>query len=261
MKNKLRMYINRKFLLYPKTNGILELREELFSMMCDRYDDCQKKGLTKNASYKQALTFMEDYKTAIREVERGSSLEALKKKLISFLAFSAFYFMILTSIYLYVSMVILNDFEKSWLIVVTGAFIYLIYFSINMFDYAEMFNMHIFSRISLGCLFLSFVPPLYVFPGLYFTVINSKNIWGYSWLIIPVIGLLYLITDIIVFRKKTNKLAFSIELTFAGLLFTSSVYLFISYFFDLWNVAWIIFVVYLAIIALAVYINEKFCKR
>jgi len=261
MKNKLRVYIDRKFLLYPKTTGIIELREELYSMMCDKYDDCQKKGLSKYASYKQALTFMEDYKTAIREVERGSSLEALKKKLISFLAFTAFYFMILTAVYLYVSMVTLNSFEKSWLIVVAGAFIYLIYFSINMFDYAEMFNMHTFSRISLGCLFLSFVPTIYVFPGLYLSAISSKNIWGFSWLVIPVICLIYIIIDLIVFARKRNKLAFSIELAFAGLVLTASAYLFVSFIFSLWSVAWILFVVYLGVIALAVYINEKFCNR
>jgi hypothetical protein len=257
MKDKLRVYINRKFLLYPKTNGIVELKEELFSMMCDKYDDCQKKGLTKAASYKQALTFMEDYKTAIREVERGSSLEALRKKLVGYLAFTAFYFTIITAVYLFVSMVTLHTFEKTWLIIVAGAFIYLIYFAINMFGYAKMFDMPTFSRISLALLFLSFVPALYVFPSLFLLEAYSKSVWNCSWLIIPVVGFIYIITDLSVFGRKTNKLAFNIELASAGLVCTASVYLFISYIYNLWGVAWIIFVVYLAIIALAVYINEK----
>ncbi len=257
MKDKLRVYINRKFLIYPKTTGIVELKEELFSMMCDKYDDCQKKGLTKAASYKQALTFMEDYKTAIREVERGSSLEALRKKLVGFLSFTAFYFTIFTAVYLFISMVTLNTFEKTWLIIVAGAFIYLIYFSINMFGYAKMFDMPTFSRISLGCLFLSFVPTLYVFPSLFLVEVFSRDIWNFSWLIVPVLGFIYVITDLFIFGKKTNKLAFDLELAFAGLICTASVYLFISYICNLWGVAWIIFVVYLAIIALAVYINEK----
>lgn len=257
MKDKLRVYIDRKFLFYPKTNAIIELKEELFSMMCDKYDDCQKKGLTKAASYRQALTFMEDYKTAIREVERGSSLEALRKKLVGYLSFSAFYFTIVTAIYLFVSMVTLHTFEKTWLIIVAGAFIYLIYFSINMFGYAKMFDMPTFSRISLGFLFFSFVPLLYVFPSVYLFEMYSKSIWNCSWLIIPVLGFIYVITDLFIFGKKTNKLAFNLELALAGLICCSSVYLFISFIYNLWGVAWIIFVVYLAIIALSVYIKEK----
>ena len=257
MKDKLRVYIDRKFILYPKTSGIVELKEELFSMMCDKYDDCQKKGLTKAASYKQALTFMEDYKTAIREVERGSSLEALRKKLVGFLAFTAFYFAIITAIYLFISMVTLNTFDRTWLIIVGGAFIYLIYFSINMFSYANMFDMPTFSRVSLGCLFLSFIPTLYVFPSLYLIEVYSRNIWHFSWLVIPIIGFVYVISDLLTFGKKTNKRAFDLELALAGFVCTASVYLFFSYIYNLWSVAWIIFVVYLAIIALAVYINEK----
>ena len=261
MKNKLRNYINRKFFIYPKTTGIVELREELFSMMCDKYDDCLTSGMPKTACYKHALTVMENYKMAVREVERGSSLEALRKKLVSFLAFSAFYFMILTAVYLYISMVTVDSFERTWLIIVSGAFIYLIYFSINMFDYAEMFDMRSLSRIFLGCLFASLIPSFYVLPSLYFSVELGRHIWGLSWLIIPVIAFIYIIVDLMVFGKNGNKLVFWCELAFAGFLLTSCVYLTISFFFQLWSVAWIIFVVYLAIVALTVFINEKFYRR
>lgn len=261
MKNKLRSYINRKFFIYPKTMGIVELREELFSMMCDKYDDCQKSGLSRTSSYKQALTVMDDYKMAVREVERGSSLEALRKKLVSFLAFSAFYFMILTAVYLYVSMVTLGSFEKTWLIIVAGAFIYLIYFSINMYDYTEMFDMQSLSRIFLGCLFAALVPSFYVLPSLYFSVVLETSIWRSSWLVIPAIALIYVVADLFVFGKKGNRLAFWFELAFAGFLLTSCVYLSISHFYRLWSVAWIVFVVYLAAVALTVFINEKLSKR
>ena len=36
---RLRMYINSRFRFYPKTREILDVREELYSMMCDRYYD------------------------------------------------------------------------------------------------------------------------------------------------------------------------------------------------------------------------------
>ncbi len=261
MKNKLRNYINRKFFIYPKTTGIVELREELFSMMCDKYDDCQMSGQSRTACYKQALTVMDDYKMAVREVERGSSLEALRKKLVSFLAFSAFYFMILTAIYLYVSMVTLVSFEKTWLIIVAGAFLYLIFLSSNMYDYTKMFEMQTLSRVFLGCIFAALIPTFYVLPSLCASVLLSTGIWRASWLVIPVIALIYLVTDLLLFGKKGNRLAFWIELAFAGFVLSSCVYLTISHFYQLWSVAWIVFVVYLAFVALTVFINEKLSHR
>jgi hypothetical protein len=261
MKNKIRSYVNKKFFVYPKTNEIIELREELYSMMCDKYDDCSTQGLSPEISYKQTTEMMKDYKSAIREVETGSSLSALKKKLVSSLAFSAVYFIALTCVYLYVSMVTLGSFEKSWLIGVGGAFVYLIYFASNMFGYAKIFEMPKFSRVSLFGLFLSLVPALYVFPSLMLMELYAKDVWSHSWLLVPVIVLLYIIIDLIIFGKKSNKLLLNFELIFAGFVLITVVYLFSAYIYDLWNLVWIVYVLYLAIVALVFYIVEKTKSR
>ena len=104
MENKLRKYINKKFKMYPKTKEIVEVREELYSIMLDKYNDCLQNGESPESSYQYAIEMMVDYKDAIREVETGSSLSALKKKLINLAAISSFYFICLTLIYLFVSM-------------------------------------------------------------------------------------------------------------------------------------------------------------
>ncbi len=70
METKLRKYVNRKFLLYPKTNEIVEVREELYSIMLDKYNDCLDMGITQDECYKKAIEMMADYKEAIREVEK-----------------------------------------------------------------------------------------------------------------------------------------------------------------------------------------------
>lgn len=261
MEMKLRSYIDRKFFAYPKTKEIVELREELYSMMCDKYNDCQKSGLTEEQSYKQVLTILDGYKSAIKEIETGSSLGALKKKLVSSLAFSAFYFIALTCVYLYVSMVTFNSFDKTWLIGVGGAFVYFIYFAANMLGYAKMFDMKVLTRCSMGVLFLSFIPSLYVFPSLLLSELYGKTTWEHSWLIIPVVVFIYLLTDLIIFAKKTPKLIFDIELVVTGLTLTTVVYLFVAYFHNLWNLAWIVYVVYLSIVALGFYVSEKSKSR
>ena len=75
MKKKLEKYINRKFLLYPKTRDILEVRDELYSIVLDRYNDCLELGMDEETSYKMAIEIMADYREALKEVEKGSSWE------------------------------------------------------------------------------------------------------------------------------------------------------------------------------------------
>jgi len=257
MKGKLRAYVDKKFQLYPKTKQIVELREELYSMMCDKYDDCQSNGISELESYKQALTIMDDYKIAIREVETGSALGALKKRISNLLAFTALYFAVLIAIYLYVSIVKLGSFDKSWLIGVGGAFIYLVFIAVNLLSYAKMFNMSTFYRISLGSIFLSLIPLLFVLPSLLSEELLLTNVWSSSWLIVPVIVLIYLISDLVLFGKNNSKILFALELTFTGIVLSTVIYLFTSFFYNLWDKAWIIYVVYLAVVAFAFFIKGK----
>lgn len=256
MEQKLRKYVEGKFRLYPKTDEIMELREELYSMMRDKYRDCQNSGMSKDTSYKQALTFMENYKLAIREVETGSKLGALRKKFIGSLAFSVFYFIAIICAYLYISMVTVKSFEATWLIIVGAAFVYAVYLSVNALVYARMFNMKTLSRCSLGFLFMSLIPLLYVFPNLIAEILYRNPAWEYSWLAIPVIVFIYVLTDLIAFGKSTYKKCLGLEIALVGLVLTTVVYLIVAYFYSLWSIAWIVYLVYLCIAALAFYISK-----
>ena len=93
---------------------------------------------------------MVDYKAAIKEVETGSSLSALRKNLISAATFSAFYFIALTFAFLFVSMFVLKSFEKTWLIAVGGAFMYLLYFSVIAYQYTRLFNFKTLTRCGIA---------------------------------------------------------------------------------------------------------------
>lgn len=257
MEEKLRRYVDGKFRLYPKTAEILELREELYSMMRDKFRDCQSSGMSKEASYKQALTFMEDYKLAIREVETGSRLGALRKKTIGALAFSAFYFIAIVSVFLYLSMVTFKSFDNSWLIIVGGTFVYLVYLAVNAFGYAKMFQLRVLLRCSLGFLFLTFVPLFYVFPSLLADELLGMPAWEHSWLLLPVLLFMYIATDLITFGRTSSKKCRGFELAFGGLVLATAIYLIVAYLYSLWSIAWIVYLVYLTIAALAFYISKK----
>lgn len=257
MEKKLRKYINRKFRFYPKTDKILEVREELYSIMLDKYHDCLYLGMSEDVSYKKAIEMMEDYKNAIREVETGSSLSALRKRLIENAFICSIYFITLTFIYLFVSMVVLKTFEKTWLIMVGGSFAYLIYISISAYEYAKLFNFKKLERYGLALIYFNLVPLFYIFPSLYLSVVHSKNIWNHSWLIVIVILLLYIMTDYIANRKHISIIERIIRLLLFGFILTTLLYLTISIYFHLWNIAWIIYIAYLAVVSITFYISEK----
>lgn len=261
MENKLRKYINKKFRLYPKTKEILEVKEELFSIITDKYNDCIQSGVTEELSYREAIEMMVDYKDAVREVETGSSLGALKKNIISMAAISTFYFVMLTAVYLFVSMVVVKTFDDTWLIAVGGAFVYLVYFSVNAYQYAKLFNLKVLTRCGLGLIYLSFAPVFYVFPSLYVAVVSNASIWGQSWVIVIVILLCYIIADYLIYRKQFSVLQRGLHLIAAGFVLTTILYLYASIWFHLWSTAWILYVVYLALVSLTFYISEKSGKR
>lgn len=260
MERKLRKLVNRKFFLYPKTDMIIEVREELYTIMLDKYHDCLSSGMSQEDSYNNAVEMMADYRAAIKEVETGSSLGALKKNLISTASFSSFYFIALTFIYLFVSMVVLKTFEQTWLIVVGGAFVFLLYSSVIAFQYTRLFNFQTLSRWGIALIFFSLIPLLYVFPSLYISVMHGRSIWSISWPILLFIAFLYILSDYLVYRKRISSVERDLHLLAAGLVLTTILYVFISMWLDLWSIAWIIYVFYLALVSLAYYFSEKMRK-
>ncbi len=261
MQNRLRKYINKKFRLYPKTKEILEVREELFTIILDKYSDCMQSGMDEERSFQEAIEMMADYKEAIREVETGSSLSALKRNVISIAAFSTFYFVMLTAVYLFISMVVYDTFENTWLLAVGGAFAYLVYFSVKAYQYATLFNLNVLARYGIGLMYFCLIPAFFVFPSLYVTVMGYPSIWGQSWLIIVLILLLYILTDYIVYRHQISGIQRGLHLIAAGLVFTTFLYFAASLYFQLWSTAWILYVLYLALVSLAFFISEKTGKE
>lgn len=257
MKEKLRVYINRKFVMYPKTNAILALKKELFSMMCDRYEDCMEKGMTKNASYREALTFMKGYRSAVREVQPGNSADAIRKKLVGSMIFMAFYFIVLTAVYLFFSMIVLKSYSTTWLIMVFGTCAFLVYFSANLINYARIFALPWLKRIAILALYLSLIPLLYVFPSLHFSVLSGINIWGSLWAVIPLILFALGVTDLAIFGRGMNRVLFWLELAGTGLLFVTFLYVLISLIFQAWGIAWILYVLYMAAAAMVAYVEVK----
>lgn len=257
MENKLRKHINKKFRLYPKTTEILEVREELYSIMLDKYRDCIEAGKTEDQSFQEATDMLVDYKEAIAEVESGSSRSALRRMLVSVAAFTTFYFVALTGVYLLASMVVFHSFERTWLLAVGGAFLYLVYFSFKAYQYAKLFNLKLLARWGIGLIYLSMIPVFYVFPSLYVSVMGGTSIWAYSWVINLFILFCFIMADVLLHRNSMSRMQRDLHLISAGLILTTLAYLLTAFWFDSWSTAWILYVAYLSLVTLLFYLREK----
>ena len=61
MEDKIREYVNKKFEVCPYSMKLIEFREKLISIMIEKYRDCQYYGMSKQKSYSQALSAMNNY--------------------------------------------------------------------------------------------------------------------------------------------------------------------------------------------------------
>ena len=254
MREELKKYAWRKFRRYPKTKEITDLRDELYSMMCDKFDDCVAAGTDEKEAARQARELMNDCTEAVRDAELGSSMGALRRLLVGLLTFSAAFMLALTCVYLYISLVTLKSFDKSWLLMVAGSFVYVVYVAFKLYNYAKSFGFRGPTRLAFGGIFLSLVPLLYVLPSLTAQVLFERNFWQKSWLIALVIAAVWLTADMMLFAHGTK--AFWWELAGLGFLVTTIVFLAFSVFTGAWNVAWLVYVLYLVIVAFAIYFAE-----
>ena len=259
MREELKKYAWRKFRRYPKTKEITDLREELYSMMCDKFDDCVAAGLDEKEAARQARELMNDCTDAVREAELGSSMGALRRMLIGLLTFSAAFMLALTGVYLFISIVTLKSFDKTWLLMVAGSFVYVVYVAVKLYSYARSFGFRALTRIAFGGVFLSLVPLIFVLPSLAAQVLYGADIWGKSWLLAPLTAAIWLTADMMFFAHGTK--AFWWELAGLGFLVTTIIFLTFSVFTGAWNVAWLVYVLYLVVVAFAMYFAELRKRR
>src|SRR5699024_2445882 len=116
-------------------------------------------------------------------------------------------------------------------------------------------------RLGLLLIYLSLIPILYVFPSLYLSVMQSRSIWKYSWIIVLIIVFLWMVNDYILNLKYIAKFQRDLHVLIAGLVLTIILYLGVFIRFGLWDIAWISYVVFLAVISLVFYISGKVKKE
>lgn len=73
MKERLRSYLDMLFSDVPRSNQSTELKEEVYSNLCDKYDNLINKGMTEEEAYHSTISSIGNIDELLGEIRPGSS--------------------------------------------------------------------------------------------------------------------------------------------------------------------------------------------
>lgn len=253
--NRIKRVIERKFSYYPKTKEVLDLKEELMSIVLDKYNDLTTGS--EQQKYKECMSvMMSSYKQVLHDLEIESSKKILMDKILGFSIFGTLYFLIVVATYILISLFVVKSFKETYFIVLAPTILFTFLVSLFIFKYSQKMNFKVLTRVFLGVSFLTFGISLYTIPCFYLMIYKGINIWHPMWLIFLIDGTIYLFVDRIIYpshkpvvrlvRNALNLLA----------LFTT-VYLIVSIFTHSWYVTWLIYIFYVVSIEINILLFFK----
>lgn len=237
---RIKKAVDKRFSYYPKTKEVLDLKEELLSIMIDKYNDLETG--TENQKYKECIAIMlSSYKQVLHDLEVESSRKILTDKILGFSIFSTIYFLVIVLVYILVSQFIVESFLSTYFIVLAPTILFLLIISSFIFKYCQKMKHEVMTRVSLGLIFLSLAISLYTIPCFFFVIYKDVNLWHPLWLVFLVVGSIYVVVDSIVYPSK-KPLIRLIRICLNTLAIFTTLYLVISILFGYWHVTWLIFV-------------------
>lgn len=254
--DKIIKIVNRKFAPYPKTKEVLDLKEEMLSIMIDKYNDLDD-TLTEKQKVLSCLEVMGAYKVILSNLETMAVRKLMKTKLIDYSIFTSIYFFVTIMIYLIYSLLIQRNFINTYVIVVGMGIVYLYISSIFFYFYFKKMMFEKMQRASLSFIYSSAIAFLYVLPNLYLSLFHKINIWHPSWIVCIVIGNLYAIHDAFKYQKQMTKPIRILRRGINTFLLTTIIYLLISLEFKCWNVSWLIYVAWFFITEIEIILNYR----
>lgn len=254
--DKILTIVNRKFAPYPKTKEVLDLKEEMISIMIDKYNDLDD-SLTEKQKVASCLEVMGAYKEILSDLETVTVRKIMKTKLIDYSIFTSIYFFITIMIYLIYSLLIHKSFNSTYVIVIGMGIIYIFISSIFIYRYFKKMMFEKMQRASLSFIYGSAIAFLYVLPNLYLNIFHQINVWHPSWIICILIGNLYAIHDAFKYQKQMSKPIRILRRGINTFLLTTIIYLLISLEFKCWNITWLIYVAWFFITEIEIIINYR----
>ena len=249
--------VNRKFAFYPNTQEVLDLKEELISIMIDKYHDLPEK-MTEKQKIKSCLEVMGSYKDVLYDLESITVKKIMKVKMIDFSLFASIYVFLTVVLYLVYSLVIAKTFEKTYFIVVASAIIFVFISAILLYYYFKHLMFEKMQRASLSFIYTGAIAFIYVIPNLYLTLYKNINVWHPTWIVIILIGLVYSLHDTFKYQKHMHKAIRIMRRVINTLLLATVLYLGISFCYGHGYLTWLIYVVWLFASEIEVFATYKY---
>lgn len=238
--NKIKRTVDRKFSYYPETKEVLDLKEELLSIMMDKYNDLT--DVPEKQKYRECMEIMSSYKEVLHDIEIKSSHPIFKNKMLAFSIFGTIYFLTVVIVYLAISQFVVHSYRSTCSIVVIPSIIFVLITAIYMFIYCKKMKLEVLTRICLGLSFFALAVTLYVVPCFFLATVKHIYIWHPTWLVFLAVGYIYLLVDKLVYPHSSPKMRL-LRNCLNLLALVTTIYLTISFFIGYWSVTWLIFVV------------------
>jgi len=241
--NRIKRVIERKFSYYPKTKEVLDIKEELLSIVLDKYNDLT--AGTEQQKYKECMSvMMASYKQVLHDLEVESRKKILADKILGFSIFSTLYFLVVALIYIIVSLFVVKSFKETYFIVLAPSIFFSFIMAMFIYIYSKKMNFIALTRVFLGIVHLTFGISLYTIPCLFLAIYKGIYIWHPAWLVILIMLTAYLFVDNIIYPNKKPGLRLIRNSLNLLVLFTT-IYLTTSVITSYWHVTWLIYIFYI----------------
>lgn len=259
MIKRFRSFIDREFAGYPESKQLSDLKEELVSVLMDKYNDGLENGMNELDSYSKAIESMSDLRAQYKDEMDALHFtkdEVVAKTINTFIV-SILYFLGLTIVFLVLQLTIGKKGEPAWLVWPLGAMIYVVSLFVMLNQNGKLSKSKLLKRGSIYGIGMSLATLLYMVMLFGHKVFPSMpNLAHPGWLIFPfAVSCCLILSALLVEHKKAFKI---VLLAIAAVLLVAFLQLFLMFVLHIPN-SWLVYLVavFAAFVALSIKVMEK----
>lgn len=233
MITKFKKFLNKVFIFCPKTQEILEFKEELLGVLMEKYAELLASGLNEQQSYEACILSIEDYRDTIKALEKRKSKDSVRTGRTIIALGSIAYIMAVLIIYFSVSFGT-GLWSKTWLTFIMGVVVYAICGFGYIYYKSKRSSRFSITRYSILLLTMLVSTLVYLVSSL------ISSAWNMTWLTYLAAAVVWFILDI-AFRIKYHVKEYrDIDTVIITALATVLLYLTVSFTTKQWAWSWLI---------------------
>ena len=259
MIKRFRSFIDREFAGYPESKQLSDLKEELVSVLMDKYNDGLENGMNELDSYSKAIESMSDLRAQYKDEMDALHFtkdEVVAKTINTFIV-SILYFLGLTIVFLALQFTIGKKGEPAWLVWPLGAMIYVVSLFVMLNQNGKLSKSKLLKRGSIYGIGMALATLLYMVMLFGHKVFPSMPTLAHpGWLIFPfAVSCCLILSALLVEHKKAFKI---VLLAIAAVLLVAFLQLFLMFVLHIPN-SWLVYLVavFAAFVALSIKVMEK----